>query len=249
MLLYPLVNRKKYKNMTEQPEKNIETPLKAVVEKPLSRSEMHKESERRVSAISKELKEGFEFLEDYPYSVTFFGSARLPETDPHYQKARSLAKRIVTELGYSVITGGGPGIMEAANRGAFESKGSSLGITIKLPSEQRLNQFVTDHVPLYYFFTRKVCLSFSAEAFVFFPGGFGTLDEFFEILTLVQTKKINDIPLILVGSDYWKPLEEFLKNELLKRGMIDAEDLNLFSIEDDEDVIMEKIRNAPVRNE
>jgi len=235
--------------MLKKTENNMGVPPKPVTEKPLSRTDMHKESERRVMAISKEFKDGFEFLEDYPYSVTFFGSARLPESDDNYQKAYSLAKRIVGELGYSVITGGGPGIMEAANRGAFESKGSSLGITIKLPSEQRLNQFVTDHVPLYYFFTRKVCLSLSAEAFVFFPGGFGTLDEFFEILTLVQTRKINNVPLILFGSDYWKPLEEFLRNELLRRGMIDEKDLSLFSIEDNEDSVIEKIRNAPIRNE
>ena len=200
--------------MEERDKKPTNLPEKFLPIKPLTREEMHAAAQKRISVINKEFQEGFEFLEDYPLSVTFFGSARLEPENEYYKRAVSLAKRIVTELGYSVITGGGPGIMEAANRGAFESHGASLGITIKLPKEQLMNKFITDHIPLYYFFTRKICLSFSAEAFVFFPGGFGTLDEFFEIVTLVQTKKIKYVPIILAGSDYWKPLENFLKTEV-----------------------------------
>ncbi len=217
-------------------------------EKTLTRAEMHDATQKRMSTIKKEFEDGFEFLEDYPRSVTFFGSARLEPTDEYYQKAVSLAKRIATELGYSVLTGGGPGVMEAANRGAFEARGSSVGITIELPHEQITNSYLTDHIALYYFFIRKVCLSFSAETYIFFPGGFGTLDEFFEIITLVQTKKITSVPIVLVGEAYWKPLEAFLKESVLSRKMIDAEDLSLFTITDDENKILDIIRAAPVRN-
>lgn len=214
----------------------------------LTKEQMEKDAERRVGLISHEFTEGFEFLENYPKSVTVFGSSRAKEGDAHYQKALSLCRRIAGELKYTVVTGGGPGIMEAANRGAYEAEGKSLGITIKLPHEQRTNDYITDKIGLTYFFARKVCLSFSAEAFIFFPGGFGTLDELLEILTLVQTEKIISVPVILVGADYWKPLEAFLRNELLGRGMIDSEDLKIFKITDDENEIMEIIKNVPVRN-
>lgn len=216
--------------------------------KPLTRNEIHEAAEKRVSLITKEFADAFEFLEEYPRSVTFFGSSMIGSADAYYKKAESLAKKIVKNIGYSVLTGGGPGIMEAANRGAFEAEGSSIGITIELPHEQVRNPYLTDYIPLYYFFSRKVCLSFSAEAFIFFPGGFGTLDELMELLTLVQTKKIVSIPIILVGSDYWNKFKEFLTNETLSRGMIDKEDLSLFTITDDEDVIIEIIRKTPVRD-
>ena len=146
-----------------------------------------------------------------------------------------------------VVTGGGPGIMEAANKGAFEAKGKSLGLTIKLPQEQTTNPYITNEVSFNYFFSRKVCLSFSAEAYLFFPGGFGTLDELFEILTLVQTRKIEKVPIILVGNDYWTALDAFIKEHLLSKEMIDSEDITLYSISENEDEIIEIIRNAPVR--
>lgn len=217
-------------------------------EKTLTREEMHAATRDRISTINEEFEQGFEFLEDYPRSVTFFGSARLESTDPYYTQAASLAKRISTELGYSILTGGGPGVMEAANRGAFEARGSSVGVTIQLPHEQITNPFLTDHISLYYFFIRKVCLSFSAETYIFFPGGFGTLDEFFEIITLVQTKKIQSVPIVLFGESYWRPLENFLKEQVVSRKMIDPEDLNLFTITDDENKVLDIIRAAPVRN-
>lgn len=228
--------------------KSTNLPEKFLKRKPMTRAEMHEAAKKRVSVINKEFVEAFEFLEDHPRSVTFFGSSRLSPESEYYKRAVSLSKRIVKEFGYSVMTGGGPGIMEAANRGAFEAQGNSLGITIELPQEQVRNAYLTDYISLYYFFTRKVSLSFSAEAYVFFPGGFGTLDELVEHMTLVQTKKIKSVPIILVGSDFWNKFKNFLKEEVLSRGMIDEEDLGVFVIEDDEDKIIDIIKNTPVRN-
>lgn len=213
-----------------------------------SRAEMEMLARERIAEISKEFSEGFSFLEDYPKSVTFFGSSLMKEDNPYCVSARTLAGRIVKELGYSVLTGGGPGIMEAANRGAFENGGTSLALTIKLPSPQIINRYITKEVDPYYFFVRKVCLSFSAEAFIFFPGGYGTLDEFFEMITLIQTKKVVGVPLICVGSDYWKSLERFMQAELLSRGTILPEDLLLYTITDNHDEVLDIIRNAPQRD-
>lgn len=225
------------------------TPKKeALVPGFLTKEQLHDSANKRIELITKEFSQGFEFLENYPRSVTVFGSSMVKETDSSYQKARSLCKKIVEETKYSVITGGGPGIMEAANRGAFEARGNSLGITIKLPREQTTNSYITDNISLTYFFARKVCLSFSAEAYIFFPGGFGTLDELFEILTLVQTKKIPPVPIILVGSEFWNPLKSFIETQVRDQHMIDPEDMNIFTIHDDEAEIVELVRNAPVRN-
>jgi uncharacterized protein (TIGR00730 family) len=216
---------------------------------PMSRAAMRAAALDRIKRINSEFEDGFEFLENYQKSVTVFGSSVVNEDNEFYKMAASLCKRISSELKCAVVTGGGPGIMEAANRGAYEAEGESLGITIKLPHEQVTNPYLTDHIALQYFFARKVLLSFSAEVFLFFPGGYGTLDELFEILTLVQTRKIRSIPIILVGSEYWKPFEKFLFDNILSRGMIDDADISLFTIEDDEDKILDLIRNAPERNE
>ena len=209
---------------------------------------LHQAAAARISHIDKEFTASFEFLNKYDKSITVFGSSRLKDGYPYYEKAQSLCKRVAKDLGYSVITGGGPGIMEAANHGAFEVKGKSVGICIELPHEQKKNPYMTDNIDLYYLFIRKVALSFAAEAYVFFPGGFGTLDEFFEILTLVQTRKIQRVPLILFGSEFCKPLESFLRKNLLDIGTIDSADRNLYTITDSEDEAVEIIRNAPVRN-
>jgi uncharacterized protein (TIGR00730 family) len=226
----------------------VNVPDKDLDIKPLTLAELHESAKKREARIDEELKEGFEFIESYAKSVTFFGSARLSETDEYYKKAQSLSKRIVEELGYAVITGGGPGIMEAANRGAFESGGDSLGMTIKLPHEQVTNPFLTGHEDFYYFFTRKVIMTFSAEAYVYFPGGFGTLDEFFEIATLVQTNKIEKVPIILIGDKFWNGLERFLKEEMLSINAIEPEDFNLFTITEDEGKIIDIVRASKIRN-
>lgn len=215
--------------------------------KPLTLSEISEATNKRVALITREFINGFEFIKNYPRSVTFFGSARAKESDPNYEKAKKLAGRIVEELHYSVVTGGGPGIMEAVNKGAFEAGGNSLGLTIDLPNEQIANKYLTDKEDFHYFFSRKVCLSFSAEAYVFFPGGFGTLDEFLEILTLIQTSKIPKAPIILVGKTHWKPLEDFFRNILLKEKMIEEKDLSLYTITDDESQILKIIKSAPIR--
>jgi uncharacterized protein (TIGR00730 family) len=228
--------------------KIVNLPAKNLPIVPLTKKEIHDASAARLSLITKEFANGFNFLKDYPISVTFFGSARYKEDDFYYQKARSLAVRVVEDLGYPVFTGGGPGIMEGANRGAMEAGGQSFGLTIELPHEQSTNPYLTKHLDFYYFFSRKVCMTFSAEAFIFFPGGIGTMDEFFEILTLVQTGKIEKSPIILVGVEFWSKMDEFLRQEILSRGLIDAEDVSLYTITDNEDQIIDIIRNAPVKN-
>lgn len=213
---------------------------------PMSKKEMAEDTKNRVHLISKEFTDGFNFLQDYPKSVTFFGGTHFDESNQYYQKARSLAQKIVNELHYSVLTGGGPGVMEGANRGAFEAGGESVGLTIELPSHQVQNSYLTNYLDFYYFFSRKVCLSFSAEAYLFFPGGYGTLDEFFEIITLIQTGKIMKVPIILVGSDFWNHIDDLIKNTLFKLGTVDENDLTLYKISDNEDEIVEIIRKAPI---
>ena len=214
----------------------------------LSRQELHDTAIKRVHLITKEFKDGFEFLRNYPKSVTIFGGTHFTEDSPYYIKARSLSGRIVKELEYSIFTGGGPGVMEAANRGAFDAGGNSFGLTIELSHRQVQNKYLTKKLDFYYFFSRKVCLAFSAETYIFFPGGFGTLDEFFEIITLVQTGKIEKVPIILMGSDFWNPLDNFMKKEFISRKTIDIEDTTIYTITDSEDEVIDIIRKAPVRN-
>ncbi len=214
------------------------------------KEEILRTTEERIGAISEEFRRGFNFIKNYPRSVTMFGSARLKEGDQYYEKARRLGNRIATETGYAVITGGGPGIMEAGNRGAFEAGGKSLGMNIKLPHEQKPNPYLTDFIDFYYFFSRKVVLSYSAEAYLFFPGGAGTMDEFFEIFTLVQTYKIDCcVPLILVGEEFWNPLNSFIRETLQEKfKTIGDKDHNFYSITDDEDMIIQAVKTAPLRD-
>lgn len=199
-----------------------------------------------LAKIFQEFKTGFDFLKKYSRSVTFFGSARFTPENIYFQKAEELAGRIVHELKYAIITGGGPGIMSAGNKGAYQAGGTSLGVNIQLPHEQSINQYVSDSRSFHYFFTRKTMLTFAAEAYVVFPGGFGTLDELFGVLTLIQTKKIPPVPVFLYGSEFWKPLESFIKTTLLANDTIDATDVNLFTVTDDLDFIMNGIKQAPV---
>ncbi len=198
---------------------------------------------QRMRQINKEFKQAFKLLRNHKNTVTFFGSARLDPDNLYYKQARDLADLIVRETGASVITGGGPGIMEAANRGAADEHGNSIGMTIQLPMEQVTNEYVNRSVDFYYFFSRKVALSFAARAYIYFPGGFGTLDEFFEILTLKQTERIKPVPIILVGSDFWKPLDSYIKNELVKTyKTIDSEDVNLYTITDDNEAVLRLVK-------
>ena len=214
---------------------------------PWSLRDLKQATRERITSIADEFGEGFDLLENYPKSVTFFGSARTQPGDPDYEKARELAKKIATELQYAVITGGGPGIMEAANRGAHEAGGPSLGLLIDLPGGQAMNPYIDEYVNFHYFFSRKVCLSFSAEAYIFFPGGYGTLDELFEILTLIQTHKIKRVPIFLVDGEYWKKWDKFIYEELLSREKIDERDTDLYIITEEDDYIIELIKNVPVR--
>ena len=203
----------------------------------------------RLSIITKEFEAGFKFLKKYPRSVTIFGSSRFSPDNRYCVHAQKLGEKIARETSYAVVTGGGPGIMEAANKGAFEAGGTSLGITISLPYEQVTNIFLTEHLPLYYFFSRKVCLSFATEAYVFYPGGLGTLDEFFEIFTLIQTKKIIGVPIILVGKEYWDDFRKIFEEKLIKEfKTIDEGDSQLFTITEDFDQIIEIIKKAPFRD-
>ncbi len=196
----------------------------------------------RMFRIIAEFVEGFEELTELPPAVSIFGSARTKPDDQYYIKARQLAKLLVKE-GLCVITGGGPGIMEAANRGAFEAKGISVGLNIELPFEQDANKYINKLINFRYFFVRKVMFVKYAHAYVAFPGGFGTLDEVFESLTLIQTQKIKRFPVILVGSEFWNSMVDWLKDTLLKEGNISPEDLNLFHVVDDIEKVLEIIHD------
>jgi uncharacterized protein (TIGR00730 family) len=182
--------------------------------------------------ILSEFVEGFDALAAVGPAISIFGSARTKPTHPDYRQARELGSLLAKE-GYAVITGGGPGIMEAANRGCQEGGGLSVGCNIELPSEQGLNRYVDLGVEFRYFFARKVMFVKYADAFVIFPGGYGTLDELFEALTLIQTKKIRDFPVILMGSAYWGGLIDWIRGSLLERAAIEPEDVDLLRVTDD----------------
>lgn len=201
----------------------------------------------RIFRIMAEFVDGFNFITQFEKSVTFFGSARFDAKNVHYRSAQKLA-RLLAQAGYAVVSGGGPGIMEAANKGAVEGKGQSVGLNIQLPFEQRINPYVRKSMAFNFFFTRKVMLAFSARAFVFFPGGYGTLDEAFEMLTLRQTHKINPrIPIILVGKDFWQPLVDWLHQNAVKKHRTIAEDeFRLFELVDTPEEALKVVKNAPL---
>jgi uncharacterized protein (TIGR00730 family) len=196
----------------------------------------------RLFRIIAEFVEGFETLIKVEPAVSIFGSSRIKEDSPIYQKAYQLAKRLVKE-GYSVITGGGPGIMEAANRGALEAGGKSVGLNIDLPTEEPPNPYCNIRINFKHFFVRKVMFTKHSVAFVFFPGGYGTLDELFEILTLVQTKKTRPLPLILVERAYWNGLFEWLRDKVLREGCISPSDLHLLNVLDDPEEVTQYIKS------
>ena len=186
----------------------------------------------RVLRIQTEFVEGFGLLAELPRAVSVFGSARTPRDSPDYALAQQLGEALA-EAGWAVITGGGPGIMEATNRGASEAGGLSVGLGIELPFEQSLNEWVDLGLEFRYFFARKTMFVKYAQAFVILPGGFGTLDELFEALTLVQTHKVNQFPVVLMGSEFWQPLLDWMASSLVSRGLIAEKDLALFTVTDD----------------
>jgi uncharacterized protein (TIGR00730 family) len=192
-----------------------------------------KEDPWRIFRIMAEFVDSFEALSQVGPGVTIFGSARMLPRDPHYEATVKLAKGLA-EHNLAVITGGGPGIMEAANKGAALARGKSVGLNIELPHEQKGNRFANIPIHFHYFFSRKVCFVKYSIAFVFMPGGFGTLDEFFEVLTLVQTQRIPEFPMILFGRDYWKGLLKWMKTEMLQENaFISPGDLDLFKVTDE----------------
>jgi uncharacterized protein (TIGR00730 family) len=186
----------------------------------------------RIFRIMAEFVDAIETLSGVKNAVSIFGSARTKPGDPHYEQAELLA-RLLAEKGFAVITGGGPGIMEAANKGAAEAGGKSVGMNIRLPFEQKPNPYANLSIDYKYFFIRKVMFVKYAMAYVILPGGFGTMDELFEALTLIQTKRIKPFPVILMGSEYWKGLFDWLRKTMLRDGMISQEDLDRFMIVDD----------------
>lgn len=199
-------------------------------------SESHDSDVWSIFKIMGEFIDGYDKLFKIGPCVSIFGSARFSDDEDYYRMAQYTSKKI-TEKGFGVITGGGPGIMEAANKGAQEGEGKSVGLGISLPHEQGLNPYV-DHeyvINFNYFFARKVMFVKYAQGFIVFPGGFGTLDEFFEAMTLIQTRKINEFPIILIGTEYWSGLVDWIKNTMLKNGTISEDDVDLFHLTDDAD--------------
>jgi len=184
----------------------------------------------RIFRIMAEFVEGFEVMSEVGPAVSIFGSARTAPHDPFYKAAEETA-RLLAKAGFGVITGGGPGIMEAGNKGAFEAGGKSIGLNITLPQEQEANKYQTTSVDFHYFYARKVMFVKYASAFICFPGGFGTLDEFFETLTLIQTLKIEAFPIILYGSEFWSGLADWM-GKTLRPHFIDREDMDIFRIVD-----------------
>lgn len=197
----------------------------------------------RLGRIMGEFIRGFRALHFVGPCVTVFGSARFPEGHEHYEAARQIGRGIAG-LGLTVMTGGGPGIMEAANRGAREGGGRSIGCNIELPAEQKPNPYLDKWVEFRYFFVRKVMLVKYSIAFVCMPGGFGTLDELFEAATLIQTDKIKDFPIVLVGRDYWQPLLEFMERRMLALGTISPGDLDLLRATDSIDDVLQRVAAA-----
>src|SRR5215471_13652102 len=200
-----------------------------------------KEDPWRIFRIMAEFVDSFEVLSQVGPGVTIFGSARMLNDNPYYQKAVELASGLAKH-NLAIITGGGPGIMEAANKGAAAVHGRSVGLNIELPHEQKGNRFANVPIHFHYFFSRKVCFVKYSIGFVFMPGGFGTLDEFFEVLTLVQTQRIPAFPLILFGRKYWQGLIRWMRQQMLERHpFISPTDLNLFAITDDPHEALELI--------
>jgi len=203
------------------------------------------QDELRLERIHDEIERGFEALRDIEEGVSIFGSARVREDDPWYERCRQTAACLAAE-GFAVITGGGPGLMEAANRGAAEAGGISVGLNIELPREQHVNPYANRSLNFHYFFARKLMFVRYARAFVIFPGGFGTMDELFESITLIQTERIEHFPTILVDSDHWAPLLRWIDTSLDDNGLIDRVDMRLLVTADTTEEVCNHVRQASV---
>lgn len=228
------------KKMMQTPEEHrLEQELRVCDPEKVGRTDQVDQG--RIDRMSQELNDGFRLLRKYPLGATFFGSARCSIGDDIYDDATALAYKL-SKSGFSVITGGAGGVMEAANKGAHEAGGVSVGLNIMLPMEQGLNDYLSDSMTFRYFFTRKVMLTFASEVYLYFPGGFGTFDELFEILTLVQTGKIKSIPVILYGKAFWNPILELLRSHLVEKYQtIDPTDVDLMVVVDSVDEAYETV--------
>lgn len=223
---------------------------------PVPHEEDHKEEKHpprmyeltwRIFRIMSEFVEGFQFLSESEKEVTIFGSARFRPFNKWYRESRKLGQ-LLAKGGFTVVTGGGPGIMEAANRGASEKQGLSIGLNIQLPTEQRINKYVNRGRGFHYFFTRKVMLAASAQAYVFFPGGFGTLDELFEMVVLIQTKKAQRVPIVLVGHEFWDPLIDWIVQMLVKtQKTVSKKDLEIYTVVNTAQQAYDLIKNSEER--
>ena len=199
----------------------------------------------RLFKILAEFVDGFETLSNMYPCISIFGSARVEQGDSTYENAAYIAKKLA-EAGFNIVTGGGPGIMEAANKGAAEGGKASIGLNIRLPMEQHPNPYANVELNFKYFFVRKVMFLKYAQAYIAMPGGFGTLDEVFEALTLIQTNRIKSFPVILVGSDYWGPLWKWLEEDLTNRGAISPGDMDLMTLVDDPDEVVKVVKQRTI---
>lgn len=207
----------------------------------LSKEDFTQEDPWRIFRIMSEFVEGFEVLSKLDKAVTIFGSARTKPNDPHYKLGEEVAY-YMAKAGYAVITGGGPGLMEAANKGTKRAGGHSIGLNIHLPCEQKPNPYIDTLLDFRYFFIRKVMFVKYAKAFVILPGGYGTLDEFFEAISLIQTERISKFPVVLFNSKYWGGLLDWLKDGVLKQGNISKSDLDIFTVVDKPQEVAEVIK-------
>ena len=239
----PTLNRAARSGATTEDERLLESPTIS----PTAAPEFTRSDPWRVFRIMGEFVEGFDALANTGTAVTIFGSARVPPDHPQYLQAETTA-RLLGEAGFAVITGGGPGIMEAANKGAKEIGALSVGCNIELPFEQGINPYVDVAINFRYFFVRKTMFVKYAEAFVIFPGGFGTMDELFEALTLIQTGKVRNFPVILFGSVYWQGLLEWIRGTMLAEGKVSPEDMELLVVTDSPEEAVQVIVDCHQRN-
>lgn len=198
----------------------------------IANEKLNTEDVERSLRYAKDLEQGLAKVRTFAQGVSIFGSARLDENGKWCKLAEKLGF-MLAQNGHAVISGGGPSIMQAANKGAYEAGGRSIGLNIELPHEQHINPYVTDSIEFHYFFARKVMLTMASKVYVFFPGGFGTLDEFSEILILMQEGKMPKMPMFLIGKSFWKPLDKFFENKMQKLGTISAKDRKIYKITDD----------------